>query len=206
MGSHVGGDDIHRMALIQLPHDTQLLQFGLLVQSVSALSLHGGDPQPEHRIEAPPARCHQFLFCRIPGSPGGIEDAAAPPHDFHVAVAPHPPGELLLPVSAEDKVGMGIYKARQQRLSGGVDEVVIPFVDRDRFILFQNVGDEAFCHDHRSILHDLQIRHLFSPLPGGAAAGHHLCRIMYDQVVHKLFTLAFHSFQPRIASIRKTEY
>ena len=184
MRTHKRGNDVHRVFAVEAAHHTELLQFGLPVEPVAALSFDGRDAEAYHRVEPLAACFEQLLLRRFARSPCGVDDTSSAIHDVHVAVAAHAPREFLFTIAAEHKVGMRIDKTGQQRFTRAVEDFILRLVDGNRFARFQHVRNDPVRHNDRPMLDDMQFRHLLSAFRDKSAACNDLRRVFYNQVVH----------------------
>ena len=188
MGAEKGPHHINRMKRVKLDHRFQLLDFGIEVEPVAAFPFHGGHPEGKHGIEAPEPRADEFLLGSGPGSGNRADDTTAPLHDVHVAVAPQPPGKLLGPIAAKDKMGVRIDEAGQHGAVGSIDDSIAAGVDPGQNIRRSAHGaDDTLPHDDGTLGDHLQILHRLPAFGGETAAGDQFGGILDDQV-------SFHRF------------
>ena len=115
VGPQEGGDQIHRMALVQGPDGPQLLKLRVQVQAVSALGLAGGGAEGEHLVQGQPGLVLQRPLSGGPGGPDGGQNAAPLGQDVQVGHPPQLHGQLVLPPAPEDQVGVGVHQTRRDQ-------------------------------------------------------------------------------------------
>ena len=190
MSPQEGRHHIQRMVVIKLFHYTKLDQFCSKIETVAALSLDSCHSHVHHSVETIICIFEQIIIAGAPCRIHRIDDTASPLHDRHIAVSPHPPGELLFPATAENQMRMTIHKPRQKRTPASIYfQIIFDIHLPEHHFSRPHMRNNTVRNGNRPILDHTDVRHGLPPLRFKAGTGHHLRCVPYQYlfVFHILF-------------------
>ena len=190
MSPQEGGYHIQRMVIIKFFHYTELDQLCGKIETVSALSFDGSNSHIHHSIETVIRIPEQIVIAGAPRRIHRIDDTSSPFHDRHVAVSFHPPGKLLFPVTAKDKMRMTIHETRKKRASVSIYfQIVFNIHLPENFFGRSHMRNNTVRYGNCPVLDHTDIRHSLTLLRFKTGTGHHLRCVPYQYffILHSLF-------------------
>ena len=192
MSAKIGDRQIHAALLFQFLHDREHFQFACLVQSVTALTLHGGHALCQHLTHPLFAKALHFLPTDLPCGRDGRLNAAATPQQFQIGRTGNAVEKLLLPISAKEEVSVGVHEAGNDCLLSGIHAAIhlCQRVFPEHLFLTAHCTDYAVLCIHCRIGEHPKLAHLLAP-----ACGSPQRRGKLPDVVYHGFHIAAPSFR-----------
>ena len=116
MSRHESGRYIHRVIFVEFLDYFKHLHFCLEVKAVTAFGLACGDSEAHHFIEKALCLIVKLSKGRFSGLSHRVHDTAACSQNVQISGAFELEGNLILPVSSENHVGMAVDQSRRCQL------------------------------------------------------------------------------------------
>ena len=143
MSSEIGGNNIHRMLVIQVCHNSKLFQLRIKIQTIAALPLYSRYSHIKHFIQTFITGLPQLLKITRTGSTDSSENIFAIFYRRQRMILFQTFGKYFLPITSEKKMCMTIYKTRKQSPSGRIDFQIIVCID-----CTQNIISRSYVCDY----------------------------------------------------------
>ena len=121
MSRHEGGNDVHRVILVELLKHLQHFYLCFQINAVAALGLTGSYAQAHHLVEEAFCLIVKFLKRCLSGLPYGVHNATACSEDIKIARSLQLERDFILSVAAENHVCMSFYKSRCYQVALRID-------------------------------------------------------------------------------------
>ena len=147
MGTHEGGNNVHRVAVVEILNDLQCLQLMFGCKPVSTFCLHCGSTKAHHFIQCLGSLLGQLLLGCLSGGVGGGLNATACILNFQIGFAVEFHTQLILTPATKNQVSVGIHQT-------GCDQFplcIYHFTGNSRGFPSANFGNQPIFNQHPSI-------------------------------------------------------